>query len=193
MHGYTYWCECNYQIRAGTHSWRPLPGDRELAAREQDCIRQYRYGGPSSPEWYLERPRVAGLREKGKEAFLLKMSEDIQPCEVITTRALRHVRASRVRRAAAAHLWRFASVQRPQDGVFPQGQYNPSQAHMLQVFSYYDHPASRVAIMRSVPWIIGNQHSDGSWGEGDRKEASTLAVVQALLRVRDLLPAVLER
>ena len=63
---------------------------------------------------------------------------------------------------------------------------------MLQVFSYYDHPASRVAIMRSIPWIIDNQHPDGSWGEDDRKDASTLAVLQALLRVNDLLPAVLE-
>jgi hypothetical protein len=191
MHGYVYWCECNYQIRAGTHSWRPLPGAKELTAREQDCMSQYRYGGFSSLEQHLEMKRVARLPKEGKDVFLLEMRDHIQPCEVITTRALRHVRASRVRRAAAAHLWRFASVQQPHDGQFPQEEYCPSQAHMLGVFAYYDHPASRVAIMRSIPWIIDNQHPDGSWGEGHRKDASTLAVLRALLRVRDSLPAVL--
>ena len=191
MHGYVYWCECNYQIGAGTHSWREVPGDKELSAREQDLMTMYRYGGRSSLEGYLDSPRAARLPGKGKEGFLLKMPNHVQPCEVITTRALRHVRASRVRRAAAVHLWRFASVQRPDDGRFPQGEYVPSQAHMLQVFSGYDHPASRVAIVRSIPWIIDNQHPDGSWGEDDRQDASTLAVVRALLRVRELLPAVL--
>ena len=88
-------------------------------------------------------------------------------------------------------MWRFASVQRP-DGRFPDGEYDPSQVHMLQVFSGYDHPASRVAILRSIPWIIDNQNPDGSWGEGDGKDVSTLAVVQALLLVRELLPAALD-
>ena len=37
--------------------------------------------------------------------------------------------------------------------------------------------------MRSIPWIIDNQRPDGLCGEGDRKDASTLAVLQALLRV----------
>jgi len=191
MHGYVYWCECNYQLRAGTHSWREVPGDKELSVREQGLMAMYRYGGRSNLEGYLDPPRATRLPGKGREVFLLKMPSHVQPCEVITTRALRHARAARVRRAAAAHLWRFASVQRPHDGQFPQEEYVPSQAHMLQVFSGYDHPASRVAIMRAIPWIVGNQNPDGSWGEEERKDASTLAVIRALLRVRDLLPAVL--
>ena len=188
MHGVVYWCECNYQLRAGTHSWREAPGGKELSVREQDLMTMYRYAGRSSLEDYLGARRAARLPGKGAEAFLLKRAEHVQPCEVITTRALRHARASRVRRAAAAHLWRFASVQRPYDGQFPQGEYDPSPAHMLQVFAGYDHPASRVAIMRAIPWTIDNQNPDGSWGEGDRKDASTLAVIRALVSGRDYLP-----
>ncbi len=192
--GYTYWCECNYQLKAGNHVRHGIPGDRELAEREQDCINQYRYGGASRPEEYLEVPRASRLAEGNREGFLLSMSRGIQTCEVMTTRALQDVRSSRVHRAAAAHLWRFAGTQQ-QDGRFTEGTegvgYCPSHAHMLQVFSGYDHPASSVAIMRSVPWIIDNQQPDGSWGEDTNKDPSTLAVIQALLRVHDLLPAII--
>ena len=191
LHGYTYWCECNYQRRAGTHVWRDTPGKSELSAREQDCIQQYRFGGTSGPEQYLGTQRVPRVPKEAGDVFPVKMRNHIQPCEVVTTRALRHARDWRVRRAAAAHLWRLAGVQRGPDGRFPQGDYCPSQAHMLRVFSYYDHPVSRVAILRAVPWIIENQNRDGSWGENDRKDASTLAVIQALMRVSDLLPGLL--
>jgi len=63
------------------------------------------------------------------------------------------------------------------------------QAGLLQVFARFDHPASRVAIMRSIPWIIEPQDPDGSWGEEGHKDKETLGVIEALLRVRDLLQA----
>jgi hypothetical protein len=63
-----------------------------------------------------------------------------------------------------------------------------SQAGLLQILARYDHTASRVAIMRSLPWILGSQNDDGSWGDGKRADSETLAVVEALVRVRDLLP-----
>jgi hypothetical protein len=188
MHGYVYWCECNYQLRAGTHVRRDIPGDKELEARERELIARYRYGGRSSLEDHLGARRVARLSREGCGVFLLGMGAHIQPCEVITTRALRHARTARVHRAAAVHLWGFAGAQHPGNGRFPEEPYCPSQAHMLQVFAGYDHPASRVAIMRSIPWIIDNQHPDGSWGEETKKDASTLAVLRGIHRIRDLLP-----
>jgi len=188
LRGYVYWCECNYQMGAGTHSRRPIPGDRDLKAREAECIAQYRFGGVHTLEQRVEMPRTARATGRGGDAYLLRMRAHIQPCEVVTTRSLCEAKSSRVRRAAAAHLWRFASVQHTDDGSFADEDYMPSQEMMLEVFGSYDHPASRVAFMRSVPWIVANQNADGSWGGEGKEDANTLAVVQALLRVRDLLP-----
>ena len=46
-----------------------------------------------------------------------------------------------------------------------------------------------VGIMRHIPWIVENQNQDGSWGDDADRDTSTLAVVRALLSVRELLPA----
>ena len=62
---------------------------------------------------------------------------------------------------------------------------------MLDMFARCSHPAAQVGIMRNIPWIIDNQNPDGSWGSDQDNDASTLAVVQALLNVRELLPAAL--
>lgn len=62
---------------------------------------------------------------------------------------------------------------------------------MLQVFSGYDHPASRIAILLSIPWIVKSQNRDGSWGVGERRDATTAAVVTALMRVCEELPEII--
>ena len=53
----------------------------------------------------------------------------------------------------------------------------------------FDHPIARAGIMRSVPWIVAAQNRDGSWGEEPRKDASTLAVLRALVSGKGYLPA----
>jgi hypothetical protein len=189
LHGYTYWCECNYQLRTGTHSYRPIPTDAALDERERDCQDQYRYGGfhgVDGEEGLLAAPREASAKVRGRPVFDLRMVHHLQRCEVFTTRALRYVQEPIARRAAMVHLWRFAAVQHGSDGVFVG--YPECQVQMLQVFACYDHPASRVAIMRSVPWIVNHQDPDGSWGEGQRRDACTHAVLSAYLRVAELLP-----
>jgi hypothetical protein len=188
LHGYVYWCECNYQLGVGTHSRRKTPGEEELSAREHELMAVYRFGGVSGLDDYVARRRVTEMPKKGKQIYLLQMPKHIQPCEVITTRGLHDVRDPRLRRASAAHLWRFAGVQQRGNGAFPAGDYTPSQAHMLQVFSFYDHPASRVAIIRSIPWIVDKQNPDGSWGDDSKKDVSTLAIVRALVSIRSYLP-----
>ena len=54
---------------------------------------------------------------------------------------------------------------------------------MSYMLSGYDTPVARVAIMRSVPWILQNQNEDGSWGAEPDRESATIAVVRALKRV----------
>ena len=193
------WCECGYQH--GFSDWRitkPLTVD-QIAQFERLCIAQYRCGGLSSPQELTRadmahstfpHPRVSqATTPKGKQ-YLLQMPQHTQGCEAITTRALSRVQDVQMRRFAEAHLWRFAGKQRGPKGEFALERYGSgfSQAGFLYRFGCYDHPASKVVVMRALPWIVDAQNEDGSWGEEGAKDASTLAVVTALLSVGDLVP-----
>ena len=177
LNGYTYWCECNYQLGTGTHSNRPVPGSKELAQREAECIERFRRPRADGEPPYESAARVSRRTAKGANVYSLRLNDHIQTCEVITTRSLYRARNAALRRAAQAHLWLFAGARHAVDSVL-----------LLDVFARYDHPASHVAILRSIPWLIANQNRDGSWGDGDKKDAATLAVLRALLRVGHLLP-----
>ena len=196
------WCECGYQN--GLKSWRQTeaPDAARLASFEQDCMGEFRYGGISGigelDKMDLTRKtgtrlrRVARAVEGEMEVYPLGMPIHFQGCEVISTRAMSRVHDETMRRFAQAHLWRFASRQHAPDGAFApekHGYCENSQPALLQVFAAYDHPASKVAIMRSLPWMVTAQNEDGSWGEEPVTDAATWAVLGALDRVRDLLPA----
>ena len=91
------------------------------------------------------------------------------------------------RRFAEAHLWRFAGFQledggQRSAGKFPEERYGSgfSQIGILEAVARYDHPASRVILLRALPWIVDAQNNDGSWGGGSRKDVETLAVVRVL-------------
>jgi hypothetical protein len=136
-------------------------------------------------------PRVSRKRKDGAVEYSLRPDEHLQGCEVITTGALAGATDPLVRRFAEAHLWRFAGRRPGPDGGFPVERYGEgmSPAGLLEIFARHDHPASMVAIMRSIPWVIGAQNPDGSWGDGPIAGRSTLAVLEALARVEHLLPA----
>lgn len=180
------WCECGYQH--GLSDWRrrePFTMD-EVAEVEKDCMERFKYGGVENLQDLSRRyetlgkarPRVSIEYTGEIDEYALGLPKHVQPCELITTRAMRIVKDPKMRRLAEASLWRFAARQNSEDGGFDVRCF--SQAGYLTVFAGYEHPASRVAIMRSIPWIVKNQNSDGSWGEGSTKEASTLAVVAGL-------------
>jgi hypothetical protein len=193
------WCECGYQH--GTSDWRrgePLSED-EIDEVEATCIAQYRYGGLRSPQALahadLSAPTLAQMRVEHRatdecDEYLLQMPEHTQGCEAITTRSLCHVRVSKARRFAEAHLWRFASRQHAADGTFPAEGYGSglSQAGFLELFARFDHPVSKVVALRALPWIVEAQNKNGSWGEGTDADATTLAVVASLLSLGDLAP-----
>ena len=196
------WCECGYGHGLG--SWRQAeePDEEKLELFEQSCIAEYRYGGIADIDELdkMDLIRKTGTRllraaraaEGELDLYPLSMPIHFQGCEVITTRAMGRVRDEKMRTFAEAHLWRFASRQHAPDGAFAHekhGYCENSQPALLQVFAGYDHPASKVAIMRSLPWIVGAQNEDGSWGEEPIKDAATCAVLGALILTRDHLPS----
>jgi hypothetical protein len=193
------WCECGYQH--GLSDWRrvePLTMD-EIEAIEAACVSQYRFGGRRAEELKtadmahspFHMPRIAHTAAGDADEYLLRMDAHLQGCEVITTRAMSQIGNERMKRFAEAHLWRFAGQQHSLNGRFPveRGGYGLLHAGLLDLFARYDHPASRVAIMRAIPWILDSQNEDGSWGEEPRKDASTLAIASALVSVSDHWPS----
>ncbi|MBT4501097.1 MAG: hypothetical protein HOC74_25430 [Gemmatimonadetes bacterium] len=196
------WCECGYQN--GMKNWRQGegPNAEKLDHFEQNCIGEYRYGGlPDIDELAgMDLTKKTGLRllraahavEGANDIYPLNMPIHFQGCEVITTRAMSQVLNPKMRQFAEAHLWRYASRQHAPDGAFAHekhGYCENSQPALLQVFADFDHPASKVAIIRSLPWIVDAQNEDGSWGEDPIKDATTFAVLSALERIRDHLPS----
>jgi hypothetical protein len=193
------WCECGYQH--GTSGWRETePLSQEALERfEQRCVNQYRYGGMGDTQALFQadlahqsnQVRMAREATGEGDTYHLRMSDHVQGCEFITTRALSQVRDERARRYAEAHLWRFAGLQCGPDGAFPAERYGTGfdLIGILEAISRYEHPASRVVVMRALPWIVEAQNEDGSWGEGADADASTLAALRALLSLGDDLPA----
>jgi len=196
------WCECGYGH--GVFSWRQaeVPDAEKLERFEQSCIGEYRYGGIAGIQELGKMDltkktgtrllRVARAVEGEADVYPLGMPIHFQGCEVITTRAMRLVEDEKMRKFTEAHLWRFASRQHAPDGAFTRekhGYCENYQPALLQVFAGYDHPASKVAAMRSLPWIVEAQNEDGSWGEEHNKDAATFAVLSALALVGDYLPS----
>jgi hypothetical protein len=201
------WCECGYQNGSGAGVGRKPLTDDELTAFETSCITQYLYGGLRDIQEIKQADmahrnfamRLAEVTPdestNNEKHYILGMANHIQGCEFITTRSLSQVRDPKARRFAEAHLWRFASRQYADDGVFPSEKYGTGfqQAGILQAIARYDHPVAKVMVLRALPWIVQNQNADGSWGAGARKDAETFAVVYALLSLGDLLPASLAK
>ena len=79
------------------------------------------------------------------------------------------------------------------DGRFLDGDlarfFAVAQPAMLEILAGYETPVAQVGILRLLPWIVAAQNPDGSWGEPAVSDRATLAVVGALGRVRDRLPA----
>ncbi len=188
-HGH--WCECGYQH--GLSDWRRTEQVTmdEIAGTEKRYMKQFRYGGMSGIEdlHKLESPRISRSSENGVDVFHIGMPTHQQPCELITVRAMSQVRNEKMRRLSEAHLWRFAARQHSPDGKFIGGYKHVGEYFFLQLFAGYDHLASKIAIMRSMPWILDSQNEDGSWGEEKLRDVFSLATLCALVSVSDYLPS----
>lgn len=189
------WCECAYQHGLSDFRRKKPYSMEEIEKIEKDSIDEYRFGGISSLKELEKKdiahkvgtkmPRIAHNVIEEVDEYQLKMHDASPDCAFITTRALSQVTNQKLRKLAEAHLWRLAGRQHSADGRF-MGEYEalrPLQIVYLQLFASYDHPVSKVAIMRSIPWIMDNQNEDGSWGDESHKDISTLAVITALKSV----------
>lgn len=184
------WCEAHrlhrYRRNQCELTVKELPMIGEIERVERECIEQYRYGGVSGLKELETKYLASKMGEKmmraahssagGVDAYPLRMPRRLQGCELRITRALSHVSDEKIRRLGEAHLWRFAGRQHSIDGSFVQ----KGHEKYLEIFARYDHPVSKVVIMRSIPWIVNNQNQDGSWGARSDKDSSTLAVINAL-------------
>jgi hypothetical protein len=59
----------------------------------------------------------------------------------------------------------------------------------LQLYSNYEHPIAKLALLRALPWIINNQNKDGSWSNEPHKDLATYIVLRSLVSLRDYLPS----
>ena len=167
--------------------------NEEIERIRGESIQLFRYGGIGGTEeieradvahipFYLRR--IRDIPRAGADEYELRMPEVGGGCPVIMTRALSRVKNEKLRGLAEARLWETAGGQHSQDasysGKYAERYFKSRQAAFLQIFAGYDHPVSKVAIMRMIPWIIRDQNRDGSWGTEKTKDAATLAVVSAL-------------
>jgi len=132
--------------------------------------------------------RIDVGEEDGRTAYALEMPRHLQGCEIMTVWSCASLAPSPLRRLCESYLWRFAAVQDPDTGRFPGIERFLSPYFMLRMFAEYDHPASRAAILRALPWIVSAQNKDGTWAEDDSDDAPTQAALSALLRIREDLP-----
>ena len=191
------WCECGRQGHRGRKT--VLLPVKQLAERESKERSEFRLGGiPDLDElakmdqgksWGLRMPRVGCRRQRGRTVYPLQMPDGFSPCGLIPLRAMSRAKDRRIRKYAEGSLWKLAIAASDADGSDPGWQrFHCGRAGLLQIFAGFDHPAATIGIMRWLPWIVGAQNRDGSWGPQAHRDAATFAVVSALNRVKDRLP-----
>jgi len=63
------------------------------------------------------------------------------------------------------------------------------QFAFLQLYSNYDFPIAKLALLRALPWIINYKNKDVSWDKESYKDIATYTVVCSLVSLGDYLPS----
>ena len=204
----TSWCECGAQAGHGIRTKDGVLSPPEIEAKLDSLIEgqeaagsdRFRCGGVNGDQRLLqvdpsfhapELGRIAHQTKSGKDVYELRMPSYVGTCELFCLRAFFGVTGKRLRRRAEAHIGNIVGRQRP-NGTIDDGRSNRflynSQAIFLRTIAAFDGPIARVGVLRYIPWVIDSQNKDGSWGDVEHAEATTLAVVQSLVSARDYLP-----
>ena len=195
------WCDNSYQH--GFSEWKRTkpPPEEAIKTFLKYSIQSFKYGGicdikELSRADMCHQPfhlrRVAQLSSRHAREYPLKMPDADLGCRIMMIRALSNVKNRILKKILEIYLWNYAGLQNNEDGSFntnPERTFTDLQFILLQIFSRYDHPVSRLVILRALPWIINNQNKDGSWGKEPYKDIATLVVVHSFIGLGNYLPA----
>jgi|TARA_B100002003_G_scaffold233375_1_gene246158 hypothetical protein len=197
------WCECAMQLGPSVKGDSGKKGRPVYYPESSD--EAFAHGGftDSAELAKMGEQRVTGLRMKrvrqeqgaNENKYFLEMPVYHEGCALITMRALTCAKDVRMRKRLDAELRAMAARQNGEGGEFSAEQmtgdrfFKNGQAFILQIVAGFDHPVAELIIMRSIPWIIANQNEDGSWGKEEYKDITTYAVLSAVMRVSENLPA----
>jgi hypothetical protein len=121
--------------------------------------------------------------------YVVRLPTHIQSCEYMTSYGASRTTNACLRRFAEAHLWRFAGLVHSgcSGNLEGKGHLSLQERYfsevvffLLKIFSEYDHPAAKLGVYLSIPWLVANQNNNGSWGKGDSVQSATLGVIKAL-------------
>jgi hypothetical protein len=195
------WCDNSYQH--GLSEWKRTkpPPMEALKVFRKYSVQSFKYGGicdlkelsradMSHQPFHLRR--VAQISSGNGWEYPLKMPDADLGCRIMMIRALSNVKNRILKKITEIYLWNYAGLQNNEDGSFnsnPERTFADLQFVLLQIFSKYKHPASKVVILRALPWIIKNQNRDGSWGKEPYKDIATFTVVRSIVNLGDCLPS----
>ena len=201
------WCECAAQGGADLFRKGPPPRedqveralDRRVEDSEATVIGGSQYAARARRR--LLHVDITGNRMlvrtghrvvAGKDVYSLHLGLGNEGgCGLISIRGLVHSTDARVKRMVRCMLLGQIS-QSPSDGpANPMGIFNmwrSAYAIRLDTLASIDDELVRTVLLRYVPWIVTSQNRDGSWGQNEYKDATTLCVLRGLLRAKSCLP-----
>jgi hypothetical protein len=196
-----FWCDNSYQH--GLSEWRRTkpPSTENIEGLKQYLIQFFKYGGIRNPQELAKADeshqpfhlvRLTRLPSKKAEKYLLRMPEACEGCRIIMIRALSRTGNPLLKKILELYLWNYTSVQNFKDGTFtpyPQRTFIDMQLPLLQLYSNYNYPIAKLALLRALPWIINNQNKDGSWGKEPYKDIATYTVIHSLVSLLYYLPS----
>lgn len=193
-----HWCDNTYQH--GFSTWKrqkPLTkADLEKIERYIKFV--YKYGGVSRLEsfkysevfeWFN---RISITKTSESEKYFLKMPlGDGEGCRVFMVRALSSLKNKQLKKLVDINIWQFAANLNITNEIIQK----TSAQHLtdetiffLQIFSRSNLTVAKLVIARMLSWLVKIQNEDGSWGKEPIKEATTRAVLEALVSLGNYLP-----
>jgi hypothetical protein len=184
----THWCDCGFQH--GISDWRFEKQKINFSRIEEDAKNQAINAGLLDPrqvlKWHqsdYKFKRQTRIERVDKHHYLVSPRRITEGCGAITARALRYAEDENIRSVAKSVLWHCLTMQGFMGGFYDVDRGRLGDFSTLSAVAEWNHPASKLIILRAIPWLIESQNSDGSWGTQGKEEYTTLTVIKALKNV----------
>ncbi len=197
------WCECGYQH--GLSDWKRLKitdeiktkGKKEvlknlLERAEVRALNAGTYQLKDVLNWHLSNTRfkkikrIKVLDETSERSYLIRHLRQVEGCGLYTAKYLIHSTDPSMKMLAQMYLWMCFSMQE-ENGGFSQIDRAFDSFTFLSIVAEWDGPVAHTIILRAIPWLIEHQNEDGSWGDEEKKDCTTLIVIRALLNAGVIL------